>query len=306
MISFSRNEPVQTMKRSLSPELAAASGLTAGLGLKPKHASDIATDPGCVTWFEVHAENYMGAGGPSHAFLTAVAARFPLSLHGVGASLGAAICPNRDHLKRLRRLVDRYQPVLFSEHLAWSTHDGRFLNDLLPPAYDDATLTRVCAHVDALQEAIGRRMLLENPATYLSHASSAIDEIDFIAEVARRTGCGLLLDINNVFVSAANHRFDARQYLSRFPFERVGEVHLAGHARDSDDDGSPILIDAHDRPVDDAVWALFAEFLPQLSGVPVLIEWDDPVPSWAELSAEAARADALMCAAQLHASRHAA
>ncbi|HRK72135.1 MAG TPA: DUF692 domain-containing protein [Micropepsaceae bacterium] len=294
------------MKRCLSPERATAAGLTAGVGLKPKHASDIATDPGCVTWFEVHAENYMGAGGPSHAFLTAVAARFPLSLHGVGASLGADICPNRDHLKRLRRLVDRYQPVLFSEHLAWSTHDGRFLNDLLPPAYDDATLKRVSAHVDALQEAIGRKMLLENPATYLAHSSSAIDEIDFITEVSRRTGCGLLLDINNVYVSAANHRFDPRKYLARFPFDRVGEVHLAGHARDSDEDGSLILIDAHDRPVDDAVWALFAESLPQVSGVPVLIEWDDPVPAWSELAAEAARADALMRAASLAEPRHAA
>lgn len=270
------------------------SGLRAGAGLKPQYARDVAADPGCVSWFEVHAENYMGAGGPSHAFLTAVAARYPLSLHGVGASLGAANCPNRDHLKRLRRLVDRYQPVLFSEHLAWSTHDGRFLNDLLPSAYDDVTLRRVCAHVDALQESIGRTMLLENPATYLAHASSAIDEIDFITEVSRRTGCGLLLDINNVYVSAANHRFDPRRYLARFPFARVGEVHLAGHARDNDEDGSLILIDAHDRPVDDAVWALFAEFLPQLSGVPVLIEWDDPVPEWHLLSAEVAKADALM------------
>ncbi len=297
--------------RTISPDSenvsVARSGIRAGAGLKPQYASGITVDPGAVTWFEVHAENYMGAGGPSHAFLTAVAARFPLSLHGVGASLGAVNCPDREHLKRMRRLVDRYQPVLFSEHLAWSTHDGRFLNDLLPPAYDDATLTRVVAHVDALQNAIGRTMLLENPATYLAHSSSAIDEIDFITEVSRRTGCGLLLDINNVYVSSANHRFDPRAYLARFPMARVGEVHLAGHARDADEDGALLLIDSHDREVDDAVWQLFAEVLPQLAHVPVLIEWDDPLPEWVKLAGEVAKADGYIRAVRQNAEpRHAA
>jgi len=268
--------------------------LRAGVGLKPQHYRDILDGAPDIGWFEIHAENYMGEGGPPHAFLTAIRERYPVSLHGVGLSIGGSGPLDKDHLARLRALIDRYQPSLFSEHLAWSSHDTVYLNDLLPLPYTDETLATVCGHVDEVQEALQHRMLLENPSTYLAFAETSMSEVDFLREIVRRTGCGLLLDVNNVFVQAANHGIDATAYLDSFPAEHVGEIHLGGHAEDADDDGSALLIDDHGREVADPVWGLYAHALSRTGVQPTLIEWDNDVPDWPTLFAEAKRADAVI------------
>ena len=267
-----------------------------GVGLKPEHYRTILDSKPDVGWFEIHAENYMGEGGPPHAFLAAIRARYPLSLHGVGLSIGGAGALDKEHLRRLRALADRYEPCLFSEHLAWSSHDTVYLNDLLPLPYTDATLACVCDHIDEVQDAMGRTMLLENPSTYVAYAETTMSEVEFLRAVVRRTGCGLLLDVNNVFVQAANHGFDPFDYLDAFPAEHVREVHLGGHAEDEDTDGSPLLIDDHGREIADPVWALYAEALRKTGPTPTLIEWDNDVPSWECLFAEAKRADAAITA----------
>jgi uncharacterized protein (UPF0276 family) len=266
----------------------------AGVGLKPEHAADIAENARGVAFFEVHAENYMGDGGAPHALLSAIRDRLPISLHGVGLSIGGAGPLNREHLARLQRLVALYRPGLFSEHLAWSSHDEVFLNDLLPVSYDEETLDRVVIHIDHVQKVLGVRMLLENPSTYVAFESSSMGEIEFLSEIVARTGCGLLLDVNNVYVSAVNNRFDPFDYLERFPVAAVGEIHLGGHSEDSDSDGSPLLIDAHGAPVADVVWSLYEHAIERTGPVPTLIEWDNDVPSYELLTAEAARADAVM------------
>ncbi len=266
----------------------------AGVGLKPEHYREILDTRPDVGWFEVHPENYMGDGGAPHYYLTRIREHYPLSLHGVGLSLGAAGRLDADHLARLRALIDRYQPASFSEHLAWSTHDDVFFNDLLPLPYTEETLARVCDHIDEAQEALGRQLLLENPSTYIRFSQSDIAETDFLAEIARRTGCGLLLDVNNVFVSACNHAFDAAAYIAAFPMQYVGEIHLAGHACDRDDAGAPLLIDAHDRAVAAAVWQLFAQALARRGAVGTLIEWDNDVPAWDDLLAEAHKAERML------------
>jgi uncharacterized protein (UPF0276 family) len=266
----------------------------AGVGLKPEHYGAIlATDPD-IGWFEIHAENYMGAGGPPHRYLSAIRERYPLSLHGVGLSIGAAKPLDKDHLARLKALNDRYQPGLFSEHLAWSSHDAVFLSDLLPVPYDEETLGRVADHIDEVQEAVGRRMLLENPSTYVAFEQSTMREIDFLAEIVRRTGCGLLLDVNNIHVSATNQHTDAVAYLDAFPVEHVGEIHLAGYAPETDDNGDPLFIDAHDRPVDPAVLRLYERAIALTGPLPTLVEWDNDVPDWPTLHAEAGRVEAVL------------
>lgn len=266
----------------------------AGIGYKAQHFSGLMAAPGPVAWLEIHAENYMGAGGRPIAQLRALAERFPISVHGVGLSIGGERPLDTDHLARLRHLCDWLQPASFSEHLAWSTHDAGFLNDLLPLPYTAATLARICAHIDQLQEALGRRMLLENPATYLAFAESQIEEVDFLSQISRRTGCGLLLDVNNVFVSATNQGWDARAYIDAFPLDAVGEIHLGGHDEDADDHGRPLLIDSHGRAVVDPVWALYAHTIARGGPRPTLIEWDNNVPPLAELQAEAARAHTIL------------
>lgn len=268
--------------------------LGAGIGFKAQHFTGIMEDPGPVTWLEIHAENYMGAGGRPIAQLKALAERFPISVHGVGLSIGGEGALDRDHLARLRHLCDWLNPASFSEHLAWSTHDTGFLNDLLPLPYTEATLARVAAHIDEVQDRLGRRMLLENPSTYLTFTDSEMDEVEFLAEIARRTGCGLLLDVNNVFVSATNQNWDARAYIDAFPLHAVGEIHLGGHDEDEDDHGRPLLIDSHGRPVVDPVWALYAHTIARTGPRPTLIEWDTDVPPLSELKAEAARAAAIL------------
>lgn len=267
---------------------------TVGVGFKPEHFAAARAGDHAIGFFEVHAENYMGAGGPPHAMLGEIRARYPLSVHGVGLSIGGAGRLDGAHLTRLRRVVDRYEPTLFSEHLAWSTHDGAFLNDLLPLPYNEATLAIVCDHIDEVQEALRRRMLLENPSTYVAFETSTMTELDFLRAVAARTGCGLLLDVNNVYVSAVNHGFEAMAYIDAFPLEHVGEIHLAGFSEDRDDDGERLLIDAHGTPVADIVWCLFRRTVARAGSVPTLIEWDNDVPDFATLVAEARRARALM------------
>lgn len=280
----------------------------AGAGLKPEHYRDILEEGPAVGWFEVHAENYMGAGngagGPSHFFLERIRARYPLSVHGVGLSIGSADGLAPGHLARLAAVVARYEPTLVSEHLAWSTHAGVFLNDLLPLPYTEATLTLVARHVDQVQSALGRRILIENPSTYMCIATDLrfemeqMDETAFLRELARRSGCGLLLDVNNVFVSAANHGFDPASYLADFPVDHVEEIHLAGYTPIETADGETLLIDTHNRPVADPVWRLFQALVARIGARPTLIEWDADVPAWHRLAAEAAQADRLLRAAE--------
>lgn len=259
---------------------------TAGAGFKAGHFADILAGAPDLGFFEVHAENYMGAGGPPHARLERLRADYALSVHGVGLSIGGAGPLDTDHLNRLKSLIDRYQPALFSEHLAWSTHAAGYLNDLLALPYTAEILHTVVAHIDQAQSHLGRRLLLENPSTYVTFEDSTFDEVDFIIEVQKRSGCGLLLDINNVYVSAVNHGWDAGVYIDRFPMAHVGEMHLAGHADAVDDGGAAFLIDAHDRAVGDAVMTLYRRALEHAGAVPTLIEWDNDVPNWPTLMVE--------------------
>ncbi len=265
----------------------------AGAGLKPEHQRHILDARPDVGWFEVHAENYMGAGGPPHHFLERIRALYPLSVHGVGLSIGSADGMAPGHLARLKAVVDRYQPFTVSEHLAWSTHDGIFLNDLLPLPYTEATLSLVARHVDEAQTVLSRRILIENPSTYLRFDGDEMPETDFLSALARRSGCGLLLDINNVVVSAANHGFDPRAYLESFPHEHVGEIHLAGHAV-LEKDGEALFIDTHDRTISPEVWRLFREVIAHHGGHPTLIEWDAEVPAWQDLESEVLQAQSVL------------
>jgi uncharacterized protein (UPF0276 family) len=268
--------------------------LLAGVGYKPQHFMNILENPAPISWLEIHAENYMGDGGRPLAQLRHLAERFPISVHGVGLSIGGEAALDAAHLANLKKLCDWLQPASFSEHLAWSTHDGAFLNDLLPLPYTPQTLTRVADHIDHLQEVLGRRMLLENPSTYVGFAETTWDEVDFLAEIARRTGCGLLLDVNNVFVSCVNQVCDPLDYIGRFPLHLVGEIHLGGHEQDRDSADRPLLIDSHGAEVADPVWALYAQVISDAGPRPTLIEWDNEVPDWPVLAAEAARATAVL------------
>ncbi len=272
-----------------------------GLGFKPEHFATIRDTRPQLGFFEVHAENYMGAGGPPHRQLTALRQDYALSLHGVGLSIGGPDRPDADHLRRLRDLITRYQPASFSEHLAWSSHGTDYLNDLLPLPYTAETLQLVCDHVDEVQARLGCRMLLENPSTYVLFAQSTLSETEFLTEIARRTGCGLLLDVNNVFVSCTNHRTDPQDWLAAIPLAAVGEVHLGGHATEALPSG-PLLIDDHGSPVADPVWALFSQTIARAGALPTLIEWDNDVPDFPVLLAEASRAADILTRAEV---RHA-
>jgi hypothetical protein len=281
----------------------------AGAGFKTVHADAILADDRRIGFIEVHAENYMGDGGAPHRALSALREAFALSVHGVGLSIGSEQGLDEAHLDRLKKVVDRYEPGLVSEHLAWSTHDTSYFNDLLPVPYDRATLQRVCGHIDRIQDVLRREILLENPSTYILFEQSTMNETDFMREIADRTGCALLLDINNVFVSATNHGYPPLHYLDRFPLEKVREIHLAGHAEDVDDEGDMLLIDAHDRPVDDRVWDLYDTVIARTGPLPTLIEWDNDIPDWPVLRREAMAADAILerhAAISLHGHRHAA
>lgn len=265
-----------------------------GVGLKPQHYQDVLGGRPDIGFFEVHAENYMVDGGPFHHYLGRIRESYALSLHGVGLSIGGQDPLDRDHLDRLARLIERYEPAAFSEHLAWSSHGEVFLNDLLPLPYDDQTLARVCRHVDCVQEHLRCRLLLENPATYLEFAASTLTEAQFLREVVARTGCGLLLDVNNAHVACVNRGQDAMPFIDALPLDAVGEIHLAGFARDTDAGGAPLLIDSHGSPVDEAVWALYQQVIDRLGPTPTLIEWDNDVPAFPNLLAQARRAQRVM------------
>lgn len=283
---------------------AGAAGLPrrAGIGLKPQHFREVLATRPDIGFFEVHAENYMVDGGPFLHFLGLVRQHYPLSLHGVGLSIGGEAPLDEQHLDRLAALIERFQPASFSEHLAWSSHGDAFFNDLLPVPYDRSTLDRVCRHVDRVQQRLQRRMLLENPSTYVEFEASTMSETQFLREVLQRTGCGLLLDVNNLYVSCTNHGRDPLASLGELPLNAVGEIHLAGFARDEDAAGAPLLIDSHGSPVDEAVWALYGQVIARLGPVPTLLERDNDVPALATLLAEAGRAEALLTAhaAPLH------
>ncbi len=266
----------------------------AGLGLKSSHVGEVLQTRPDLGFFEVHAENYLVDGGPLHHTLARIRDHYPLSIHGVGLSIGADAPLDTAHLDALAGLLQRYQPQSFSEHLAWSSHGGVFLNDLLPLPYTPATLQRVCDHIDQVQTRLQRRMLLENPATYVEFAASTLDEPGFILEVIRRTGCGLLLDVNNVHVSCVNHHRDAHAYLQALPLDQVGEIHLAGFAEQVDGAGDPLLIDSHGAPVAPAVWDLYAHALTLTGPVATLVERDNDVPALPVLLAEARVADQML------------
>ncbi|WP_294533920.1 DUF692 domain-containing protein [uncultured Rhodoblastus sp.] len=266
----------------------------AGTSFKPQHLQAILAGPRPRGFFEIHAENYMGAGGPPHRALEAIRRDHALSLHGVCLSIGAPQPLDTAHLARFADLVLRYEPALISEHLSWSTHETVYFNDLLPLPLTEATLAWVCEHIDQVQEAIRRPLLLENPSTYVLFREQTMRETEFLRAVTRRTGCGLLLDVNNVFVSATNHGFSPLEYLADYPLGLVGEIHLAGHAEQSDDEGGPLLIDSHDRPVADAVWSLFESVIARVGPIPTLIEWDSEIPEWPRLEAEVAAAQKIL------------
>ncbi|MDF2464769.1 MAG: hypothetical protein K0Q43_3004 [Ramlibacter sp.] len=263
----------------------------AGIGLKARHVPEILDTGIDVGFFEVHAENYMVAGGPFLAHLGRIRERYPLSIHGVGLSIGAEGRLNAAHLDRLSALLSRFEPQSFSEHLAWSSHGGNFYNDLLPMPYDRITLQRVCDHIDQVQQRLKRRLLLENPSTYVEYECSTMDEAQFLSEVVRRCGCGLLLDVNNAYVSAVNHGRDAQAFISALPLSAVGQIHLAGFDEDRDSAGSRLLIDTHAAAIDAAVWALYDATLRMAGPLPTLIERDNNIPALEVLCAEAQRAE---------------
>lgn len=278
------------------PLRASPAGLPAraGLGLKSQHYQDILASRPSIGFFEIHAENYMVAGGPFHHYLGQIRQHYPLSLHGVGLSIGGEEPLDQQHLQRLAALLERYQPAVFSEHLAWSSHGPTYLNDLLPVAYDRPTLERVCQHIDQTQSFLKRPMLLENPATYVEFSHSSLGEAQFIREVVQRTGCGLLLDVNNLYIACINHQRDVQAYMQALPLAAVQQIHLAGFAEDQDSVGARLLIDSHGAAVDNAVWALYAQIIEQLGPLPTLIEWDNDVPPLPQLLAEAQMADQVL------------
>jgi hypothetical protein len=268
-------------------------GLTAGLGFKPLHFEEAMAAVGDGLWFEVHPENYMVAGGPRLALLESLRRRHPLSLHGVGMSLAADAPPDPAHLARLSALVRRFEPTLVSEHLAWSAWDGSYRPDLLPFPRTRSALRRIVDNVDCVQQSLGRRIAIENPSHYLRIDGHELDEIAFLTELAERSGCGLLLDVNNVFVGANNLGFDAGAYIDAFPAAPIAEVHLAGHSCDPTL-GAALLIDSHDAPVAAEVWGLYERLTARIGPRPTLIERDDNLPSFSTLEQERRRAEAVL------------
>lgn len=276
----------------------------AGIGLRAPHYGEVLAGRADVAWLEVHSENFFVSGGAALRVLDAARERYALSLHGVGLSLGSSDRLNLEHLRKLKVLVDRVQPAAVSEHLCWSSIGGRYLNDLLPLPYSEEALAGVCERIRQAQDFLGRRIMIENVSSYVRFKGAEMTEWDFLAEVARRSDCDILLDVNNIHVSAVNHGFSALDYLDAIPAARVGEIHLAGYETD---EGEPadenFLVDTHSRPVSDAVWTLYAETLRRLGARPTLIEWDNDIPALSVLLAEARKAQTLLdrCAERQHA-----
>ncbi len=278
------------MHRHASPVTLPAA---AGIGLRAPHHREVLESPPDVGWMEVHSENFFGPGGDPLRVLEAVRARHPVSLHGVGLSLGSTDELSLAHLQKLKALAGRIEPAAISEHLCWSSVGGRFLNDLLPLPCTREALGLVCERIERTQEFLGRPILVENISSYLRFAGAEMPEWEFVAETSRRTGCGILLDVNNVYVSASNHGFSARSYLAALPADRIWEIHLAGY-----EEHEGLLIDTHSRPVHEPVWALYAEALGRFGPVPTLIEWDNDIPSLATLVDEARKAGRFLASAQ--------
>jgi uncharacterized protein (UPF0276 family) len=262
----------------------------AGIGLRAAHFADVLATKPQVGWFEVHSENHFAPAGPAHAALDAIRADYPISLHGVGLSIGGTDPLDLGHVERLRLAIERYEPALVSEHLCWSMAGGRHTNDLLPLPYTREALRHVTRRVSQVQELLARRLLIENVSSYLQFRDPDYTEWEFLASLAQASGCGILLDVNNIFVSAQNHGFDAREYLAAIPHDAVGEIHLAGHSI-RELEGRELRVDTHDAPVCDEVWELYAIAAARFGRVPTLIEWDSNLPPLATLVEEARRAD---------------
>jgi uncharacterized protein (UPF0276 family) len=268
----------------------------AGIGLRAAHhAAVLATRPN-VGWLEVHSENHFAPAGSAHTALDAIRAHYPISLHGVGLSLGATDPLDREHLAQLRRAIERYEPALVSEHLCWGVAGGRHTNDLLPLPYTNEALRHLVSRIGEAQDAIGRRLLIENVSSYVTFRDSQMAEWDFLAALARESGCGILLDVNNIYVSARNHGFDALEYLAALPRNSVEEIHLAGHSSRMLD-GHELLVDTHNARVCDEVWTLYAAAVTRFGAVPTLIEWDTDLPTLEVVVDEAHRADRIAGAA---------
>ncbi|TCO80575.1 hypothetical protein EV699_11353 [Plasticicumulans lactativorans] len=265
----------------------------AGIGLRAEHYDVVLREQPALGWVEVHSENYFGSGGRPLAVLEAIRARHPLSLHGVGLSLGSTDPLDRGHLRQLKALCDRFEPALVSEHLSWGSVGGVHANDLLPLPCTTEALNHVCARVATVQDALGRTLLVENISRYVDFRIPSLPEGEFLATLARRTGCGLLLDVNNLYVNARNHGVDPHAFLAALPPAAIAEIHLAGHTEKTLR-GTSLLIDTHDRPVCPAVWTLYAEAIARFGPRPTLIEWDSALPPLDVLLAEAARADAVL------------
>jgi uncharacterized protein (UPF0276 family) len=269
---------------------------SAGIGLRAPHYRAVAETRPRVAWFEVHTENFMG-GGLSLGYLEALRRDYPISLHGVGLSLGSADCLDAAHLERVRRVAERIAPGLVSDHLSWSVAEGTYLGDLLPLPLTEEALEVVCRNVDRFQDHLARRVLVENPSSYLRYRHSTIPEWEFLAAVAARTGCGILCDVNNIYVSASNHGWNPSEYLAALPAAAIAEIHLAGHTVKSLRQGPEIRIDDHGSAVDSAVWALYEEAVTRFGRVPTLIEWDNRIPPLEILTAEAQKAAAILARA---------
>ncbi len=263
----------------------------AGIGLRAAHHEALTREPPRVGWLEAHSENYFGEGGAQLEALETLRALYPLSLHGVGLSLGSSDSLDHQHLRRLKRLVERVEPALVSEHLSWGSVQGRHSNDLLPLPYTDEALALMVERVQQLQEFLGRQVLIENVSSYLQYVDSQFSESEFVAELARRSGCAILLDVNNVYVNACNHQFDPRAFIDALPRGAVAELHLAGHST-IELDGRQLLLDTHSTPVCAQVWSLYEYTLGRFGPLPTLIEWDSDLPAPQVLLAEAARAEA--------------
>jgi uncharacterized protein (UPF0276 family) len=261
----------------------------AGIGLRAPHVREVLERRPALPWLEIHSENYFGDGGPALAALSRVRADYPIAMHGVGLSLGSTDTLDRDHLRKIARLAQRIEPAVVSEHLCWSSVDGRHFNDLLPLPFTEEAVDHVCARVLEVQDALGRAILVENVSSYYAFPESTLDECDFVAEIARRTGCKLLLDVNNIYVNARNHGIDAHAYLAAIDPRSVAEIHLAGF-----DDTGPLVIDTHGAPVAPEVWSLYRAAIARFGAVPTLIEWDTDIPALAVLEAEAAAAQRII------------
>lgn len=275
----------------------------AGIGLRHPHVPDFLDSSPKIGWLEVHSENYLAEGGPRLKALEAIRLDYPLSCHGVGLSLGSQEGIDAAHLARLKAMFARFQPEFVSEHVSWSVTGGIYLNDLLPLPYTEESLSVVCRNVERAQNAFRRQILVENPSTYVAFATSTIPEWEFMAEIAKRTGCGILLDVNNIHVSAVNHGFDPNRYVDAVPGAAVQEIHLAGHAV-RNLDGATLLIDDHGSAVDEAVWRLFERAVRRIGPRPTLVEWDTRIPPLSTLLGEAERADRILDLARAEAERH--